>query len=135
MSAAPAARAAGRTTPGISCASDEVHASCAAYVVTGHSSCGRQRGDRRGLGGRRRGSALVGAHELRGAEHVAAQRALELVAPGALADVERLVEGAEPEEVAVRPMSVRRARAAPPGRPEVVAAFGGRRLALRQSAG
>ena len=65
---------------------------------------------------------------------MARERLVELAPAGAVADVERRVEGEKPEEVAVRAVSGRRAGAAPANSPEVVAALDGRRRTLRQSA-
>src|SRR5205823_11076878 len=82
----------------------------------------------------RRLLALVRADELGGRQHVPLDRLLQLALRSAGAKLELHVEGVQAEDVAVAPVTRRRAGAAVAGRAEIVLALTRRRLALTQPA-
>src|SRR5215211_439233 len=77
---------------------------------------------------------LVSPHQLRDGNGSAGECLLELGSSGARLELERVLERVEPEEVAVRAVTGRRAGPAIAGRAKVVAALDGRGLTFAQPA-
>src|SRR5215210_5900411 len=78
---------------------------------------------------------LVRAHQLGLAQHMSVDRVLELLAGGAVLEVEVGVEGIELEEVTVRTVALGRGRPRVPRTAEAVRALAGRRHVLFDAAG